>query len=528
MKKTMFLAALLGAVMAVPAMAAMTYTTSYSAGEALALGQTTTMSEAPIFVTLNLANLAAVSANTDLVLTKNANNVIWGSRATDGGSVTANWQGNNYGTISTSYADIAALDTESTGSVTLMATIGKNGVKLATPDGATVFENTACKSTTHNIVSYTIDGTGVVSAANKSNIDISVNLGGGDPVTYSNVALNKISDTAVGATVLGGGTSNARTEAKGASAEALAANGGDIIIGTKGQLYFTGGKLTNDVYIGGSNIYTENSAGYAYSGDLRMQGDSGVELAGNLILTDNATIVGDGNGVISGEIQGAGKNLTINVGASGINKTMTISGGGEVNDLTVGTAAHRIGLKFSGSDFAVNSLTTSGAITVDGVTLAIAQAETTINTLTLNAGSTIDLANDSGTLTTSALTVNGDTSINADLVIADNSTLTFNGGVVTLGCTVEFGEGTTIALGTAYYDELEANGKVLLFTGVDAVNGLINGLENVVVTGDFTPGKLIAVQQTDGSFNIYATPEPATATLSLLALAGLVTRRRRH
>ena len=523
MKKTMFLAVLLGAFMAVPAMAAMTYTTSYSAGQELALGQTTTMSEAPIFVTLNLENLAAVSANTDLVLTKNANNAIWGSRATAGGSVTANWQGNNYGTISTSYADIAALDTESTGSVTLMATIGKNGVKLASLDGATLFENTSCKSTTHNIVSYTIDGTGVVSAAHKSNIDITVDLGGETPATYTNVAINKISDTAVGATVLGGGTSNARTEAKGASAETLAANGGDIIIGTKGQLYFTGGTLTNDIYIGGSDIYTENSAGYAYSGDLRMQGDSGVELAGNLILTDNATIVGDGNGVISGEIQGAGKNLTINVGASGMNKTMTISGGGEVNDLTVGTAAHHIGLKFSDNDFALNSLTTSGAITVDGATLAIAQ-DTTINTLTLNSGATIEINEHAGQLTTSALNVNGDSTINANLVIADNSLLTFTEGSVTLGCSIDFGTGTTIALGEAYHSDLLSTGSTLLFSDVESYSGL----ENVTVTGSFTPGSLFAVKQGNNTYNIYATPEPATATLSLLALAGLMARRRRH
>ena len=527
MKKTMFLAALMGAVLAVPAMAATTYTTSYSAGEALTLGQTTTMSEAPIFVTLNLANLAAVSDPTDLVLTKNANSTstIWGARATNGGAVTANWQGNNYGSTSTPYATIADLDTESTGSVTLMATIGKNGVKLTTLDGATVFENTSCKSTTHDIVSYTIDGTGVVSAANKSNIGITVDLGGETPATYSNVAINKISDTAVDATVLGGGTSNARTEAKGASATALANNGGDIIIGSKGQLYFSGGTLTNNVYIGGSNIYTENSAGYSYSGDLRMQGDSGVELAGNLILTDNATIVGDGNGIISGEIQGAGKDLTINVGAAGNNKTMTISGGGELNDLTVGNANHHIGIKFADNDFTLNSITTGGAIIVDGATLAIAE-DATINTLTLNAGSAITVNNHDGSLTTSALTINGAAAINADLVFAANSTITFTEGTVTLGCSIDFGTGTTIALGEAYVEDMSANGQVLLFTGVDGLDP--ENLKNVAVTIGNVQGILKAELQGDGSYNIYATPEPATATLSLLALAGLMARRKRH
>lgn len=260
-----------------------------------------------------------------------------------------------------------------------------------------------------------------------------------------------------------------------------------------------GSTLVLDKYDNNVNKWTLDSA---LSGGMALQvNDNDVTLTGDSSFTGGTIITGGSVTADSNTALGTGA-VELNDGALVVNAEVTVGG-----------------LTQNGGSIAIN----------EGKSLTINTTESVaVSDLTLNAGSTITLGDHTPDLIVSNATIAGNTTIEADVVLAEGGTMTFENGVVTLGCTVEFGEGTTIALGTAYYDELAANGKVLLFTGVDAVNGLINGLENVVVTGDFVPGKLIAEQQTDGSFNIYATPEPATATLSLLALAGLMARRRRH
>lgn len=476
--------------------------------------------------------LTGTSSATNIIYAT-LNNCSWGIQSAEGGTISGVWNQNsgvptrwtgaaNYNVVHDTYASyveggVLTLNADLKDTTTINAKKDGSGDLSLYNVGNLKAGGQPTKLTINTNYVQSVDSFNLTADVISS---LTAPLGDGTTKEYTSVARNGIATEQVQATLIGGGDSNARLEVKGANTEKMSANGGDIIIGTKGQLYFTGGTLTNDVYIGGSNMYTETSSSYHYDGDLRMQGDSDLELAGNLILTGDATIVGDGNAVISGEIQGEGKDLHINVGASGVNKTMTISGGGEVKDLTVGNATQRIGLKFTGEDFSMHSLTTSGAVIIDGVTL-------TIEALTLNAGNTIDVTENGGTLATSAMTVNGDATINADLVTAANSTLTFEGGAVTLNGELTLGSGTTVSLGSAYLETLQSDGQVLLFTGV---TNLIDSsiLESIVVTGDFMPGHLLSVDAGDGTYNIYATPEPATATLSLLALAGLAARRRRH
>ncbi len=81
---------------------------------------------------------------------------------------------------------------------------------------------------------------------------------------------------------------------------------------------------------------------------------------------------------------------------------------------------------------------------------------------------------------------------------------------------------TTVPGGQYYSGQLAASGGSL--TGTTATNwGLLNGQKNAAST-TFAPVMSIVVNPV-ASANI---PEPATATLSLLALAGLAARRRRH
>lgn len=244
----------------------------------------------------------------------------------------------------------------------------------------------------------------------------------------------------------------------------------------------------------------------------------------NNLGTGNIAKTGNGTLVLSGD--NTHKNTTIEAGEV-IVKHAHALGEGAVTVKSGATLTIDSGIVAAGYS-SVNF--ESGANAVINGSLALAESNTTLASVTLGEGAVLTLGtveSHAAALTTSAMTVNGDSTINADLVIADGSIVTFNDGAVTLNGTLTIGEGSTIALGTAYHDALEANGQVLVFKGVtNQIDASI--LESIVVTGDFVSGHLLSVAAGDGTYNIYATPEPATATLSLLALAGLMARRKRH
>lgn len=256
-------------------------------------------------------------------------------------------------------------------------------------------------------------------------------------------------------------------------------------------------------------------------------------------------------------------NLEIGAGGVTVNNGYTTNDATTFNNLSTATG-EKATLAFAGDYSADDTFQLNGTISQDitlemnrekagkTTTFKIAQADTTIGALNMLQGnlklkadgvtvSELTLsggtltaeqlgATDLTTITSTAATVTADSTVTANLATAANSTLTFTDGVVTLNGKISFGAGTVVSLGSAYEPGLLADGRVLLFTGVESVLGA----ENVTVTsatGSFTPGFLIVEEVSTGGttkYNIYATPEPATATLSLLALAGLCARRRRH
>lgn len=237
------------------------------------------------------------------------------------------------------------------------------------------------------------------------------------------------------------------------------------------------------------------------------------------------------------------------VAATSINAAMKDSkltvaeGAGQV---TIATAAELSGLETHGA-LAVNANTTvsgtasiAGALSVaNGVTLSLQKADTTIGTVTLNGG-TITIGTHSGELvdvaklTTSNLTVTADSTINADLVLAENSSLNMS-AVVTMGCAVTIGTGTKLTADTSLTDA-----PVVLFSDVESLtlgtteitkmgwydaNGILASVNGTAVTGE---GQyVIGFWNGDVSIAGANVPEPATATLSLLALAALAARRKR-
>ncbi len=155
--------------------------------------------------------------------------------------------------------------------------------------------------------------------------------------------------------------------------------------------------------------------------------------------------------------------------------------------------------------------------------------------------------NNEGTVTTQALTVGANATLNANLVLANGAKVTM-AGALTMGSTLTLGTGMELngALLTSVTDLTEGN-TVDLFTGVDGLTlgstsydadtSLELGTETLsTYFGNVTNPDIYLGY--DAATNVVyagvmqapvtpAIPEPTTATLSLLALAALAARRRR-
>lgn len=137
-----------------------------------------------------------------------------------------------------------------------------------------------------------------------------------------------------------------------------------------------------------------------------------------------------------------------------------------------------------------------------------------------------------GTLTLSKLTMAGSSYLGADLVVASGGSLSFaENAVLTMGCSVSLSSDTALTIGG------DANAApVLLFNSVeelvlngDAVTEGFYDAADVLLTlngESITHGQYFLCYQ-NGDVSITNVPEPATATLSLLALVALTARRKR-
>ena len=134
-----------------------------------------------------------------------------------------------------------------------------------------------------------------------------------------------------------------------------------------------------------------------------------------------------------------------------------------------------------------------------------------VSDVTMNGG-TLDILSD---VSTGALTLTG-------------GTLNFS-GVYTIdlgGEELILGDNVAITLSVDSLDDMDIEG-ITLFENT----GAVTGLEELTVTFEDATGskKTASVSYNNGSLvTSAAVPEPTTATLSLLALAGLAARRRRR
>ncbi len=169
--------------------------------------------------------------------------------------------------------------------------------------------------------------------------------------------------------------------------------------------------------------------------------------------------------------------------------------------------------------------------------------------LSLGAGTTVGLFKGAdrtvSTATETMLTVTGSLTIagegatlNANLVLTADSTLNLGANSLELGSSLTLGGGALDDATLAAVLGLESGRSLELFTGVDELivgNGSYTGATELAASVAFNNAELAAPDfrlvytgaTAGGMVSIMSIPEPTTATLSLLALAGLAARRRR-
>lgn len=132
----------------------------------------------------------------------------------------------------------------------------------------------------------------------------------------------------------------------------------------------------------------------------------------------------------------------------------------------------------------------------------------------------------SGSLTTTGQS----TVLSADLSL-DGATLTLNDGALTLNGSLSMSGVKLVATDYMQWNSAKSGDVLTLFEGVTSVTGFSDAADASTVFSNLRNGDFKINYITDGGIvQLVATrdvPEPATVTLSLLALAALVSRRRR-
>ena len=311
--------------------------------------------------------------------------------------------------------------------------------------------------------------------------------------------------------------------------------------------------LNNGAIMSAGDIVQNAEAVLNLKGNAQMTAQSINQSAGSIVVAENARLEADvinagiiiqsadENGEVNASIQASNVSLT-NGSLTTKDNTVTNSGNltadkivlnsgvfvneGSINAPNVFADAARIMLAGSDIDYTVvinggefqNYGSCNDSVLVDGGTLTLKDAVITGDVM-VNSG-TVNVLSDS---TISSLTLNAESVFN----VAEGAVVTLT---ETDGLIIE--NGATIVV-TVSADVLEnlVEREFTLFSG--NVSGLTNA--NVVFTdGDAeTEDKManIVLGSTSGSIKVegvVSVPEPTTATLSLLALAGLCARRRRR
>ncbi len=381
----------------------------------------------------------------------------------------------------------------------------------------------------------------------------------------SEVAINKGVSTSGGLTVKGG------TDDNNASAVTITGNmtiGGNLTGGYNG----TGeGSQKNSINIGAGTHSIHNldaSNGNHFAGAFNLLKGANATVNGTIWLSQSAEItVAQGGSLTKGKIAISGKDATAS--ASITNTTTTDTYGLDNSGITISHAAVTLTTNDAAATDLKNKLTdvalthvgtgtlnvwggngnTANANTLTAISTGSAlnilkATEAAIASVTLGDNATVGIYTGNaasgamGTLTATSLAAGNGASVAGSLTLngGDNALLSLGSALAIQGALALNGQ---MALDGGVLLSGQADGtanKIALFTGVTdfSVNGAdytgAVAAQQVFSNLADTETTKFTVSYEDGTVYLAAeenVPEPATATLSLLALAGLAARRRR-
>lgn len=268
--------------------------------------------------------------------------------------------------------------------------------------------------------------------------------------------------------------------------------------------------------------------------EVSIEGEGGIKTGGVVIAgRDNETPATIANGGESADYAPGNhamkiSHATVEVtdGSAAVGDLLTIN-----NKLTDTKLINKSGVTVRSTDGA--GLTDIAAIS--GNVAVTNLAALSLDTLTIAAGEQVGVytGNEMTEAAVAELTVKGTltvggagASLNANLTLGSGSVLDLSAGsALTLGCTLGLEDGLTFVLSEQQLNDLTTGGSVLLMDGVDALSGTLPTSFTVTDSVGQAFGGPVALTYQGKELRLI--PEPATATLSLLALAGLAARRRR-
>lgn len=291
-------------------------------------------------------------------------------------------------------------------------------------------------------------------------------------------------------------------------------------------------------------------------------GGMGATMTNNVVLKADSVSFG---GITDAEAASAPTrtvvwNLSKDASVSG-HATLKLDGSGTYS--TAATVGSDIDIDKSGSgtqSFSGDMSHFNGYVTATAGTLQLLN-QTSVNVTDLTLQGTAEHATtvgiyqggsaasaEGGITVSGVLTANEHATLHADLTLVNGATLAVSGeNGLHMGSSLTLAQDAVINLSdelTVILNDMVCGDSLVLFSGVDAFN--LNGgaydadatysardyfnLTGVAYGDHFVVRYEIPAGSVDGgTVSLYmATPEPATTTLSLLALAGLMARRRRH
>lgn len=330
------------------------------------------------------------------------------------------------------------------------------------------------------------------------------------------------------------------------------------------------GKITGNIY-GGSN----NENGDTSNNGVTKIADAvvgkaqiivnGGEVTGDIVAGGSAGTIGNvdvliTDGIIGGDIikGNAERSLNASTNVTVIGNKASIGGDIEADTVTlqdVATSDSATGFdKYSNNITAeklvLNNVQTDLGASINVSEIVVSNSDTslimgdlaTLESLTLDAGSTFGAfkaaesraaeSNSETTLTLTTLTVGKGATLNANIVLGKDSTLRLE-DCLTMGSSVALATDMTIDLSADLLTLLYQGETIDIFASVDSLTlDGINIDKDTITEVNFTVDNMVQTfdmaYSNVGTVSITLIPEPTTTTLSLLALAGLMVRRRRH